>query len=292
MKRWILIDVSNVLWKLYHGLGAAQEIDTRFQRAGGFKQILFNFLYDTVVWQKQFRTHRVAFFFDVGEPLRTKIFREYKWKQKKDKDVSGNPNDQKNRTKMAKFKIELRKEVLKELGFRNVFAAEGFEADDLIAAFCYSNIREKNGDEAIIISTDTDFFQLLSHHVKIFNHRTKEIQTISWFREKYNIAPKRWPLVKAIAGDLTDSIPNISRGIGPITALKYIRRELHESTPSNQVIESNAELIERNLKLTTIPLMGTPKPLTRTNAITYKSWCKAVGRLGLPDLKNHVPLTE
>jgi len=100
----------------------------------------------------------------------------------------------------------------------------GVEADDVIGTLACK--AENEGHEAIIVSSDKDFQQLLSPKVSIykpkgrgqgFDHITEES-----FREKVQISPSQFIDALALMGDKVDNVPGI-RGIGPKTAMKLLR---------------------------------------------------------------------
>lgn len=93
---------------------------------------------------------------------------------------------------------------------------ENQEADDLIAYvsnYCFPN------NNKIIISSDKDYFQLISNSVSVFRPIKKELITTNKMLEEYGCSPKNWILMKCIIGDKSDSVAGI-KGIGIKTAIK------------------------------------------------------------------------
>ncbi|MBX2813821.1 MAG: DNA polymerase I [Myxococcales bacterium] len=101
------------------------------------------------------------------------------------------------------------------------FAAEGFEADDVIASLTRRAI-EANFDVRII-SGDKDLMQLVSDRVtqwepmKGKNFGPLEVEAF----ERLLVSPQRVKDALALAGDASDNIPGV-RGIGPKKAAKLI----------------------------------------------------------------------
>jgi 5'-3' exonuclease len=91
---------------------------------------------------------------------------------------------------------------------------EGYEADDLIAAYCM-----KVGDRKYIVSDDKDLHQLITDSTTVVG--SKAALDLEGFKEKYGYWPKQHPRVKAFMGDPSDNIPGL-RGIGPKKALKAL----------------------------------------------------------------------
>lgn len=95
------------------------------------------------------------------------------------------------------------------------------EADDYIASLV-SQLRNKY--EFIIISTDTDFFQLLDRNVHVFVPRGKHsvLYGVEEFVSKYTVFPNQYVLFKSLVGDKSDHISGVP-GIGKVLAAKIVR---------------------------------------------------------------------
>tara|TARA_Y100001970_G_scaffold139975_1_gene172328 strand:+ start:32728 stop:33558 length:831 start_codon:yes stop_codon:yes gene_type:complete len=111
------------------------------------------------------------------------------------------------------------------------------EADDLIA---YLVLEVHRQDECVIISSDTDFVQLLQEHenCELYNPITK----------KMRLAPEYDYLTwKSLRGDGSDNIPGIPR-VGDKTAAKLALNsgELHTFLNKDK---NNKEIYERNRNL-------------------------------------------
>ena len=90
----------------------------------------------------------------------------------------------------------------------------GAEADDVIAEL----VRGVGASRAsVIVSTDRDFYQLLSDHVAIANTMRKSSDQIvdgDEIRIRFGVEPWQWCDYMALVGDTSDNIPGV-RGIGP-----------------------------------------------------------------------------
>ena len=100
---------------------------------------------------------------------------------------------------------------------------KGYEADDAINSYAEWATRHKG--EAIIVSSDQDFYQCLRPNVQVFDARAQEM----WTAERFEIE-SGYPLElfldkSAIEGEIGPSKDNIFGidGWGPVTAAKYIR---------------------------------------------------------------------
>lgn len=132
------------------------------------------------------------------------------------------------------------------LGFAG-YALEGYEADDLIALWCERfNKRGTN----VIITRDEDMFQCINKNTEIYNVDDKFFRTLDWFKKTYDIDPPVWPLVKAIGGCKSDTIPGVP-GIGEATALKYLKGGA--SPKQIEKIRAYVDKINLYQKLTILP---------------------------------------
>lgn len=96
----------------------------------------------------------------------------------------------------------------------------GYEADDLIAAYCH---RHRNDDlEIMIVSGDKDFMQLFTQpNVVLYDDMKKREFRGDDTRDKFFVPPEQVTMVQAIAGDKIDDISNL-KGFGYKTAAQFI----------------------------------------------------------------------
>lgn len=100
---------------------------------------------------------------------------------------------------------------------------KGYEADDVLNTYAdYSN--RHNGD-AIIVSSDQDFYQCISDNVRVFDARLNKMLTKEKFIEDYGYKPHLWLDKGAIEGEVGESKDNIFGvdGWGPKIASKYVK---------------------------------------------------------------------
>jgi 5'-3' exonuclease len=108
------------------------------------------------------------------------------------------------------------------------------EADDVIGVLS----KHITGDK-VVVTGDSDYIQLLTNpSVKLYNPLKEK------FVEDDN--PNRTMMIKIIAGDVSDNIPNIKPKVGPKTAMKLIiNNELETFIKDNNLQEN----FDRNTKL-------------------------------------------
>jgi DNA polymerase-1 len=115
-------------------------------------------------------------------------------------------------------------DIYRILDFLQIAHAEttDCEADDWMARFArqYGSSRE-----VVIVSQDSDLFQLIDQNVKILRYRGDKTVLCdeNYIIEKLGIVPGRYAAFKALTGDSSDNIPGIPK-IGPKTAAALINR--------------------------------------------------------------------
>src|SRR5471030_1769540 len=95
----------------------------------------------------------------------------------------------------------------------------GYEADDLIAAYC-CQVRDAGG-EVVIVSSDKDLMQLVGDRVSMLDTmKNLRIGRAEVF-EKFGVPPEKVVDVQALCGDSVDNVPG-APGIGIKTASALI----------------------------------------------------------------------
>lgn len=131
----------------------------------------------------------------------------------------------------------------------------GYEADDLIYAFC----QYLKDDDNIIVSSDKDFLQLLNDNISVLDSRRDEaLYTRDDFIEEYGFTPDKFVYFRAMVGDTSDKINGV-KGIGHKTAEKILQdfEDFDDFLESDEIeakyrksyLENNIELFIRNVFL-------------------------------------------
>ena len=153
-------------------------------------------------------------------------------------------------------------------------AIDGIEADDTIAyiAQMYENISKK----VTIVSTDRDFYQLISPKLQVWSPIKKKMYDETALLEEFGVHPTNYVVYRTFTGDASDNIPGVD-GIGPKTILKTFpelaspieftledlqakcndRRILKEGKTFQKVLD-NYDIIEKNYRLMNIKLLNIP----------------------------------
>jgi DNA polymerase-1 len=259
-RTWLIVDCNNVAARYFHAM-PPMLVDDRPTGA------IFGFLKCVLNLKDEFAASGLIFCFDKGFSLRKKVLPGYQKRPEK----TENADPYRDKKHLDRQLRELRIDILPRIGMKNVFAVEGYEADDLVASAC-CHWAVKHG---IIVSSDKDLFQCLrlcqSKRIDQYDLGKKELVTYRNFEDRYGITPHDWNLVKAIAGCESDNIPGVE-GVGERTAIKYVCGVLPKSHKSYQNIKASAELIRRNESLVTLPYVGLRLPELREDEDDYNSW--------------------
>jgi 5'-3' exonuclease len=276
-KKWILLDCSYICHKVIHTMDKpVAENDV--------VGVVFGFLSHLLYLEEKFRTPNFVFCWDSKHSIREEMYPEYKSvrharvEEKTEEDLAVE-------SAFRKQIRRLRTRYIPTIGYRNSFCQKGYEADDMMAAVI-QDLPE--GDEAVLVTSDQDMYQLLSLRVSIYNS-VKGIN-LKKFKKTYGISPKQWSEVKAIGGCSSDSIKGVG-GVGEITALRYLRGELKEThkTYCTIVSDKGKRIIKRNTALVKLPLKGTRKCLLVEDELSKKGWDKVVKFLDMYPLADKYP---
>lgn len=209
-KLWLVFDGNFLAHRAYH-TGYSQ-----MAHEGVKTGVVFNFLRSMRSMQRRFDTNYVAVCFDKGVSLRKRHYPAYKAKRW---NARRTEEEKLLRAEFEKQVRKLRKEYLPAIGYRNVFAVDGAEGDDLLAHLAL-NVRRK--DQMVLVTGDQDLYQCIRGNVSVYNPTKKEMWTADTFFRRYGVEPEQWAEVKAIAGCAGDNIPG-AYGIGETSALKYVK---------------------------------------------------------------------
>lgn len=277
-KAWLILDCSYLCSRALHTMG---ELSYKDVKTG----VIYGFFKDVAHLMDVFASDTVVFCFDAKGSKRKEIFPDYKVKRH-NRELDENE-------KLMRFELhrqieKLRTEYLRTVGYRNVFWEDGFEADDIIAT---TAAQVPWDQQAVIVSADRDFYQLLRHNVTMFNPDKVITHTVDSFKLKWGISPKHWAWKLALAGCKTDEVPGID-GIGDKRAIDYIKGELKPTSKAYAAITSpqGKAVVARNKPLVKLPFAGTPVFEIRPDKVTDEGWRVVMEALGMNSLKDRAPL--
>lgn len=250
--------------------------------------VVFGFFKDVLHFGEVHNTRRFAFCWDCGAPKRREVLPCYKLRRHTRERT---PEEQLAYDEMKAQVHLLRTLYLRKVGFRNIFYKKGFESDDFIGSLAHDL---PDDDEAVIISSDADLYQLIKPNVSLHNPHTGKRVTLQSFKQEHGLHPKRWAMVKAIAGCSGDEVPGVP-GVGEKTAIKYLLGQLKDTSAAWNKINSPSgrRLIELNKTLVKLPFAGTPRNLElRDDRCSEEGWDEMCTELGLKSLRGRAPFSR
>ncbi len=266
---WLLIDVSPLAYRSMYTMG-------NLSHDGVQTVVMYGVMATVVNLEERFGTSRVAWCFDGGWDQRRKMYPQYKSKRRE-----RNEEEQRLLDQIRAQVQRMEHDYLPSLGFRNVFSQSGYEADDVIASLCRDSLK---GDSAIIVSGDEDLLQLLSPQVSIWQPNAKRLVNYQTFVSGWGLEPRVWAKVKAIAGCPGDGVIGV-RGVGEITAAKYLRMVLSPDTKAYRDIVDARKQSRVNYKVVKLPLEGVKTFVLQEDQLDEKKWTEVMNRLGFHTIR-------
>ena len=201
LRHLYLIDGSGFVFRAFHALPPLTRADgTPVNAVLGFTNMLWKILRETDA------DHAAVIFDTARLTFRNEIYEPYKA----------------NRGETPEELIPQFPLVREAAGAFNLASVEleGFEADDLIAA--YADAARARGARVTIVSADKDLMQLVEgDSVVMYDYfKNREIGP-EQVQERFGVGPERVIDVQALAGDSTDNVPGVP-GIGVKTAAQLI----------------------------------------------------------------------
>jgi protein Xni len=166
-------------------------------------------------------THAVVVFDSEGPTWRHGLYPAYKSGRK--------PMPEELRSGLDRFRGEFSR-----MGIPSV-SKPGVEADDLAATLA-SGVAS-HGGEAVILSTDGSFCQLVSDRIRVRDHFQKRALDEKYVREKFGVDPGKLVDLWALAGTGATEIPGVP-GVGRKTAARLIQ----ENGSLDRVLDAATEM--------------------------------------------------
>jgi DNA polymerase-1 len=195
-----LIDGSGFIFRAFHALPPMTRADgTPVNAVMGFVNMLLKLLMD-------FHAGQLAVIFDASRAnFRNDLYADYKANR------SDTPEE-------LIPQMPLIREAVAAFNLPSI-ELEGYEADDLIAA--YSCLARDRGQEVTIVSSDKDLMQLIREGVDMFDPIKNRTIGPAEVMEKFGVTPDKMIEVQSLIGDSVDNVPGVP-GIGPKTAAELI----------------------------------------------------------------------
>lgn len=208
MKKLILIDGSNIMFRAYYGTAYSGNLMQNSK--GQYTNAVFGFVnMINSVLSEEF-THILVAFDKSGKTFRHDDYQDYKGGRK--------PMPEEFRSQ-----IDLIKQSLEVLGVKQR-ELEFIEADDIIGT--YATKYYNDFDSIEIISNDKDLLQLINDKVSLRSSRKGMQDYISYtpklLEDVMGVSPKQITDLKGLMGDASDNLPGIP-GVGEKTAVKLLK---------------------------------------------------------------------
>jgi len=201
-----LVDGSGYIFRAFHALPPLSRKSDGLPTGAvaGFSNMLFKMLRETKAGERP--THFAVIFDSSRANFRNKIYPDYKAHRPPP------PDDL-----IPQF--GLIREATRAFGVPAV-ELEGYEADDLIAAYAAEAMRA--GATVTVVSSDKDLMQLVvDGKVELLDPVKQKPIRSAEVMEKFGVPPSKVIDVQALAGDSTDNVPGVP-GIGVKTAAELI----------------------------------------------------------------------
>jgi DNA polymerase-1 len=200
LRHLVLIDGSGFIFRAFHGLPPMTRSDgTPVNAVYGFTTMLLKLLNDSAA------DHIAVIFDSSRKTFRTDLYPEYKAHRPPPPEEL-----------VPQFPLV--REAVRAFDVACI-EMEGFEADDLIAA--YARAATLQGATVTIVSSDKDLMQLVGDRVAMFDPMKNRTIGPDEVFEKFGVGPDRVVDVQALCGDAADNVPGVP-GIGIKTAAQLI----------------------------------------------------------------------
>ncbi len=246
MKKLVLIDGHNLLFRMFYGIPASIhnkkgiEIKGVIGFLGALKKI------DNIL---KATSMVVIFDSETSTSNNLSLLEDYKSNRPSFNDVPDDEN--------PFIGLPIIKNALKFLDIP-FYEVEDDEADYYIASI--ASQYQKEFDEVVIVSNDSDFYQLIDENIFIYSARGKlsKLYDEAEFLEKYFIKSNQYVEYKSLVGDAADNIKGV-KGIGKKTASEILTFdsidnyvEMSSNERIKKILKDNEDIIERNKKLITL----------------------------------------
>src|SRR5512139_1154108 len=212
-KKILLLDGHSLAYRAFYGLPLYDQSGRpRFSTSKGeFTNAVYGFATMMFkVWNDE-KPDYIVVAFDKGRTFRDDKFAAYKGTRAKMPDE-------------LSPQIERIMQLVQAFGIPAI-TAESYEADDILGTLAKRAARDDI--EAIIVTGDSDAFQLIEPNIKVFTSGRMYQDTVLYdeasIRERYGLTPQQLIDFKALKGDTSDNVPGV-KGIGEKGATQLLQQ--------------------------------------------------------------------
>jgi 5'-3' exonuclease len=163
--------------------------------------LLYGFFRSLIYLQKEFPQRFVVIAWDNKSERRMResaegvakgiIPSEYKANRKREPDEEDVFKDMREQIPILREGLNLTKVLQVKV--------DGYEADDVLYTYALQN--NEAGGDTIIVTSDRDYYQLLSPKIRVFDAMNQEMWTAERFTAEWGYEPAKWVELGAICGD-------------------------------------------------------------------------------------------
>jgi DNA polymerase-1 len=230
MDRILLIDGMNMFIRSFAALNLSDEngnhIGGMYGCMQSIKSICETFHPSKIVWCWEGRgaakkRRETLAEYKVGRDVKRSLNRQFQWETPESEWIS------------FKAQIFRLKEYLETMPIYQV-EVDQLEADDIIAYICNKKWLE---GEKIVISSDRDYFQLITDKVLVYRPIKRELIDFGHMLTEYKVFPTNWIITKILMGDNSDGVKGI-KGLGLKTINKLFPFLIeHRRINLNEIVE-------------------------------------------------------
>jgi DNA polymerase-1 len=199
-KRLVLIDGSGYIFRAFFALPPMTRPDgTPVNAVFGFANMLFKLM------QERPGDDLVVVFDHGRTSFRNELYDQYKANR-----------DEPPPELRPQFRLV--RDAARALGLPAI-EVEGYEADDLIAA--YARRAKEAGEPVVVVSSDKDLMQLVGEGVEMWDPMKQKPIGRAEVIEKFGVGPELVRDALALIGDTSDNVPGVP-GIGPKNACQLL----------------------------------------------------------------------
>lgn len=196
----VLVDGSGYIFRAFFALPPMTRPDgTPVNAVFGFANMLFRLMQDRP------QDDIVVVFDHSGESFRNQLYDRYKANRDE-------PPPE------LRPQFPLVREAARAFGLP-VIDVEGYEADDMIAA--YAKQATEAGEPVVVVSSDKDLMQLVADGVEMWDPMKQKAIGRAEVIEKFGVGPELVCDALALIGDTSDNVPGVP-GIGPKSAAQLL----------------------------------------------------------------------
>lgn len=227
--RLVLIDGNPLMYRAYHSPGTRHLTTSTGRKSGGFYGLLKIFL----ALRKRLKLSHYVMCFDMGASWRNDVSAAYK--------THGNG------VKPEGFlpQLEDAQAFLHMVGVP-VYKVPLLEADDLIGVFASEWVRLSPTHTVIIVSSDRDYFQLVSDRIMLYDDKAKKFYGPQEVEDVMGVALTHVLHYRCLVGDKSDGLRGVP-GYGPKRAREFC------SDPEARLMEFDRAWFTYNRHLMQLP---------------------------------------